>query len=93
MKARMDVFKEKLEKIDAAGKSCLGKMEVNIGTSQKPRQAESKSSLEEIDTTVLGANRENSEAAAVHQEVSKKEVAMEIIGAPEDRSMIQEPAV
>jgi hypothetical protein len=32
MKARIDVFEEKLDKMDAAGKACLGRTEDNIET-------------------------------------------------------------
>jgi peptidoglycan hydrolase CwlO-like protein len=40
MKARMDVFEGTLDKIDAARKTCLGKMEANIETGQELREAE-----------------------------------------------------
>jgi hypothetical protein len=49
MNARMDVFKEKLDKIDAAKKTCLGKTEANMDTGQKLKESESKTDLEEMD--------------------------------------------
>jgi hypothetical protein len=55
MKVRMDVFEEMVDKIDTAGKPCLGNMEANIETGQGPRQAESKTDLE-MDTMDLKAN-------------------------------------
>jgi hypothetical protein len=93
MNARMDVFEEKLDKIVAAEKACLGKTEANMDTGQKLREAKSKTDLEEMDTTDLKASQETSEAVAVYQEVCNVEVAVETVGAPEDQSMDQEPAV
>jgi hypothetical protein len=58
MNARMDVFEEKSDKIDAAEKACLGKTEANMNSGQKPRGAESKTDLEEMDTMDLKASRE-----------------------------------
>jgi hypothetical protein len=53
MRVRMFVFEEKLDEMDATGKACLGKTEANIETSQEPREAESKTDLEEMDTNNL----------------------------------------
>jgi hypothetical protein len=93
MKPRMDFFKEKLDKMDPIGKTCVGKMEANIETGQEPREAESKTDLEEMDTMGLEANQEKSEAVAVHQEVPNEEAMVETIRAPEVQSCDQEPAV
>jgi hypothetical protein len=41
--------------------------EARTETEQEPREAKSKTDLEEMDTTDLEANPENLEAAAVHQ--------------------------
>jgi hypothetical protein len=93
MKARMNVFEEKMDKMDAAGKACLGKTEANIETGQEPSEAESRTGLEEMDTVDFGTNQEKSEAVAVHQEVPNEEDALEIVGAREDRAMAQEQTV
>jgi peptidoglycan hydrolase CwlO-like protein len=40
MKAKMDIFEGKLDKMDATRKACLGKMEANRETHQESRKAE-----------------------------------------------------
>jgi hypothetical protein len=82
MNARTDVFEENSDKMNAAWEACLRRTKVNIKTSQESKKVESKTDLEEIDTMDLEANREKSEAVAVHQEVSKEEAAVDTIGAP-----------
>jgi hypothetical protein len=57
MKARIDVFEEKL---NATRKACLGKTQANIETGQEPREAEGETDLKEMDTTEMEANREKS---------------------------------
>jgi hypothetical protein len=64
---RMDVFEEKLVKMNATGKACLGKTEANIETGQEPREVESRTDLEEVDTTDLELNPEGTEAVAERQ--------------------------
>jgi hypothetical protein len=82
----MDVFEEKLDKMDATGKAYLGKMEANIETCQEPREVKSNTDSEEVEATGLEANREKSEVIAVHQEVPNEEPAVETIRALEVRS-------
>jgi hypothetical protein len=52
----MDVFKEKLDRMNATRRACVGKTEANIETDQKPGEAESKTDLEKMYTTGLEAN-------------------------------------
>jgi hypothetical protein len=85
MKARMNVFEETLDKMDASGKACLGKMKADIETCQKQREAESKTDLEEMDATDVEANPEEMKSLAEHLEVPKEGAAVETIGALEDR--------
>jgi hypothetical protein len=84
MKARMDVFEGELGRMDATRKACLERMEANVETSQKSREAESMTDLENV---CLGVevNREKSEAVVEHQEVPKEEATVEAIGALEDQ--------
>jgi hypothetical protein len=56
MKAMMNVFEERLDKMNTARKACLGKTEANIGTGQEPREAENKTNLQEMGTTDLEAS-------------------------------------
>jgi hypothetical protein len=85
MKTRKDVFEEKLDKMDAAMKACLGKTEANLETGREPKEADSKTDLDKMDTTYFEANPEENEAMAKHKEVPKEEAALEIIGALKDR--------
>jgi hypothetical protein len=84
MKARMDVFEGKLDKMDTARKACLWKMEANIETGQESREAESKTDMEKV-YVGLEVNWEKSEAAVEHQEVPKEEAMVETIGTLEDQ--------
>jgi hypothetical protein len=65
MTARMDVFEGKLDKMA----TCLGK--TKIETSQKPREAESKTHTKEMEATASEADQEEKEAAILeHQNIN-----------------------
>jgi hypothetical protein len=85
MKARMEVFEEKLGKMDATGKTCLEKTEANTETCQKPREADIKTDLKEMNTTEVEANPEEMKSIAENQEVPKEEAAVETIVSLEAR--------
>jgi hypothetical protein len=58
MEYRMDIFEEKLDKMDAVGKACLGKTEASIEIGQEPSEAKSRSDLGEINTIDVGPMKE-----------------------------------
>jgi hypothetical protein len=58
MKARTNVFEEKLNK------TCLKKTNADIETDQEPREGESKTDLEEMNTTNIEANPEGMKSVA-----------------------------
>jgi hypothetical protein len=52
MEARMNVFEERLDKMDVVGKACIGKTKAYVETGQEPMEAESKTGFEEMDTRI-----------------------------------------
>jgi hypothetical protein len=66
MKARMDVFEEKLDMLDTTVKACQEKMEARIETSQEQMEAEIKTDLEEMNASQSETNQGKVEAMAEH---------------------------
>jgi hypothetical protein len=60
---KMDLFEEKLDKMDAARTACLGKTKMETG--QEPREAESKTETKEMEATASEASQEETKAAVV----------------------------
>jgi chromosome segregation ATPase len=88
----MKAWRKKTTACQEATEACLEKakagreeMEAALGVFEER--------LDKMDVTDLEANREKSEGVAVRHEVHDEEAAMDTIGAPEDRSMDEEPDV
>jgi hypothetical protein len=91
--SRMDAQRERTQYCREATEACLGKTEARIEVGQEPREADSKTGLEGMKTTDFEANPGETEAVTARQEVPDDEAAIETIGALNDRSGNQRPAV
>jgi hypothetical protein len=93
MKARMDVFREKLDKMDVAMKAGQEKMDTRIETGQEQMEARIKTGLEEMNATESEANERKMESMVEHWVVPNEDATEETIGALEDLFGDQQPAV